>query len=150
MPKVPCIKNALAQNIINYTTTQPMESSIVTHTYVQFSISWIHRLALRGDFEKLLSYVEKINNKIGIETSPPYPKAIWSEVLHGFFMIELGATLKMSSIVLESHKNITRLITSHTELLIWKRRLLQGGCQIGTLDTLPQDVLWYISEILSN
>ena len=125
----------------------------ITHVHVQFAISWSRRLVLRNDFDKLIEYLEKTNMKFQNVSIVPYPDKVWNGIQSAFFMMELGATLRLSSIVIESNTNVVKLINSYIELQIWKQRLLDGVTYgnirtMGTLDKLPNDVLGVIASFL--
>lgn len=119
----------------------------ITKSHIFFSLSWIKRLVAKNDFNVLEEYVNRFNTKLQATVQYPFPDRIWNEILHYYFMMELGATLQSVSIVLDYNHSIVKLISEYDNLSLWINRL-QTASNIGTLDQLPNDILWCISDIL--
>lgn len=119
----------------------------ITKSHIHFALVWIKRLLIKKDFTEIEKYTEKFNRNIENVLYPIFPEPIWNEILHYFFMMELGATLKSEGVIIENNNEVTKMIARYDELCMWKNRLSTGG-DMGTLNVLPHDVLWNISKML--
>lgn len=119
----------------------------ITKSHIHFALVWIKRLLIKNDFTQIEKYTEKFNKKLEYVLHPVFPDPIWNEILHYFFMMELGATLKSETIIVENNNEVAKTIARYDELCMWKNRLLKGD-DMGTLNVLPNTVLYYISEML--
>jgi hypothetical protein len=121
----------------------------ITKSNIYFSLTWIRKLLLSKDFAELQLYIEKFNEKLHRVFIPLFPEPLWKELLHYFFMMELGSSLESVIIIVENNKQATRLIIQYDELCSWKNRL-NTATNIGNLDYLPNDILSYISQKLNH
>lgn len=122
----------------------------ISQVHVQFSLSWVRRVALRNDFDTLNTYLEKINKKyenISLDKCP-YSQDIWNEIKALFFLMELGAIIQNMSVVIESNTKVMKLLNRISELKMWKLRLHKQYHKntIGNLHVLPTDVLKMIGD----